>query len=159
MCVDSDVQSSYMVTSNPEYVTCCLCGGSATYRAVCIAISHKIVFKGNSCHCFAFTILPHTDYYMLFTYCVQSTSSNKVSRHPPVPQMTAEWKFCLTQFIGNGPTGKSCFYFSSDQALFCAREKNSHTMLRIVYGNKALPRPQVCMVKKIWGWKLGSCKW
>jgi len=46
MCVDSDVQSSCMVTSNPEYyVTCCQCGGSATYRAVCFAIILAIALR------------------------------------------------------------------------------------------------------------------
>ena len=82
MCADSDVQSSCMVTSNLEYyVTRCLCRSSATYRGVLCEQSHKIVFRDNSCNCFAFTILPHTDYYMLFTYYVQFTASNKVPGH------------------------------------------------------------------------------
>lgn len=56
------------------------------------------------------------------------------SRSLLVPLTTAELRFCLTQFIGNSPTDKSCFCFSSEhQALFCVREKNWENLTQNAY--------------------------
>jgi len=130
MCVDSDVQGSYMVTSNPKYyVTCCLCGSSSTYRAMCFASRATRFFLG----IILAVALRLLYYHIQITICFTRTTYSlhrqikfqdiSCSRFPLLPLTTAEWKFCLIQFIGNSPTGKSCFYFSSEhQALFCARE-------------------------------------
>jgi len=129
--VDSDVQSSYMVTNTECYVTSCLCGSSATYRAVSFASRVTRLFLG----IILATALRLLYYHIQIITCFSRTMYSvhrplkfqdiSCSRFLLVPLMTAERKFCLTQFIGKSPTGKPCFCFSSEhQALFCAREKN-----------------------------------
>jgi predicted membrane protein len=146
MCVDSDVQSSYMVTSYLEYyVTCCLCGSSSTCRAMCVASRATRLFLGIILAIALRLLYYHIKIIICFTRTTYSLHRQikfqdiSCSRFLLHPLTTTEWKFCPTQFIGNSPIGKSCFYFSSEhQALFALGKRTaetSHTMLRSVYWN------------------------
>ena len=123
---------------------------SITWRVVCVAVVQhtEVCFASRATRLFLGIILAialrllyyHIQIIICFSRTMYSLQRQikfqdiSGSRSLLVPLTTAELRFCLTQFIGNSPTDKSCFCFSSEhQALFCVREKNWENLTQNAY--------------------------